>query len=233
MYIIGHTALAYLFIKPIYKLKRESIPPVMVLFIFIFANIIDSIHVGFFRTIGHNFIGIFLFSGFWLLFFNKYKIIKNHHFPILLLATTTHIFTDYLFSNFLFFFPFIDRGFSVFGFNSVEDLYIECILIGLWVSVFIGSDDFRRFKVFMTLEREKFIKSFKINKIFNPDLFIFYLFIAFYLFVIVQFIVFLYINYHYILNLIWYVWFFQIANILFIIIFSLVLFGKRNEMEIE
>ena len=50
MWVIGHTALAYLVIKLIYTYNKEEFSPRLLIFIFIFANILDSTHIGIFRV---------------------------------------------------------------------------------------------------------------------------------------------------------------------------------------
>lgn len=113
MWVIGHTAFAYLIVKPIFVVIRKELDPNLILFIFIFANIIDSLHFGFLRYYSHNLIGTVFFSVFWLLFFEKFKIVEKKDFTVLLFVVGTHIITDLVFSDYFLLFPINKKSYSV------------------------------------------------------------------------------------------------------------------------
>ena len=77
MWVLGHSVVAYVLIELIYFFKKEELEAELIIFIFIFANLIDSIHFGFLRLLGHNLIGTFLLALFWFLVFGKIGIIKK------------------------------------------------------------------------------------------------------------------------------------------------------------
>ena len=191
MLIVGHTALAYLLTRSLLSLEKSSSIPKSIFFIFLFANIIDVINFSLLRYFSHTLIGIFLFTGFWLVFFINFNIIEKRMFPIFLLATWSQIVGDYLFGEIYFFVPIINTSYSVDGYFCHFGYLIESIIFILFIVIFIIIKDFQKMKEFIHFEKNKFIKIFNFKKSSNPELYIFYLFIAFYLFAIAQFILFL------------------------------------------
>ena len=118
MYVLGHTAFAYILIATGYMASSKKFRPEIVLYVLVFSNILDALHVGFLRTLVHNLIGTALFTSFWILLFYRYRLIGVEHVPVLLLATGTHVLADYLFSGYSFFFPLDHTVYQVYGFNS-------------------------------------------------------------------------------------------------------------------
>ncbi|MFQ6124639.1 MAG: hypothetical protein ACE5R6_08560 [Candidatus Heimdallarchaeota archaeon] len=117
MWVIGHTAFAYLIAKPIFVFFKKEQDPIFMLFIFTFANIIDVFHFGFLRYYSHNFIGTVVFSAFWLLFFGKFEEIEKKGFTVLLFVVGTHIIADLVFSDYFLLFPFNKKPYLVYGLN--------------------------------------------------------------------------------------------------------------------
>jgi hypothetical protein len=235
MYIIGHTAIAYLFLKTLFVGTKKRLEPKIIIFIFVFANIIDVLHIGYVRIMIHNLFGTFLFAGVCALFFFKLKIIEKKQIIILMIATTAHIIGDYLFGEFYFLYPFAQTRFSTFGFHSLEHFMTESILVIIFLMVFLFSKDFNKLLKFINTKKKEFRKDFNLKKLFNPNLFTFYLFIAFYCFVIAQFIIFVRLNYFYLHNHFYYSQEFISFILLdlfvfaiFIIILSIIIIVKYN-----
>ncbi len=231
MFIIGHTALSYLVIRPFLFVDKHNLKPKTIFFIFIFANIIDIINIGLLRDLGHNLIGIFLFSGFWLLLFNRYDLIQKSFFPIFIILICLHVFADYLVSNFALFYPLNDTRYFVYYYDPHMGRLIEGIIATIFILFFITSKDFHKMKKFIGSEKIKFFKSFNRKNLFNPDLFIFYMFIAFYIFCFVQLFIFLRDQTICLTNLIAGVWLFFIMYILFIILLTAMAYDKNNEIQ--
>ncbi len=233
MWIIGHTACAYLLIKLVYNLKKQKIGPNSVIFIFIFANLIDSLHFGILRIMTHNLIGTLLYSILWLFIFKKLKLIIKNDYPALLIAVSTHIITDILFSSYYLFFPFKSTSYSIFGWNSPEHLIVGSFIVILFIIVFILSGDFLKLKLFVREKRKNFFSEFYLKKIVKKQHFPFYLFIVFYLFLIAQFLIFLYLFINVLLEGIWYFWMFLIVFGLFSFIMSYLLLGSNSDKKIR
>jgi len=164
-----------------------------------------------------------------LWFFNRYKIIEKRFFPILLIAASTHIITDYWFSEYHLLFPLTQKGYFVFGFNSYEDLVIESVITILFLIFFFTYKDHIRLRKYIHVQKSLFLKKFKLKYLFKPSFYCFYLFIAFYLFCLGQFIFFVTKNELLLLNLVWYVWLFLILFVLFLSILTIIGFKPMNK----
>ncbi|MFW9771529.1 MAG: hypothetical protein ACFFBY_00665 [Promethearchaeota archaeon] len=185
MWIIGHSALAYLFIKPIYiGLKKELIPRQIIL-IFIFANMLDSLHFGPLRWISHNLVGALIYSGIWIIILLKLNIIHKNEVIFLYLAVFTHILGDFFISGFDLFLIV-----HIWNFNSIEHLTIEFFITLLFIISFIFSKDYRRLKEYLRLKPEK-VELLNKKKYFQKHryYFIIILFFIYYLFLLTQFLI--------------------------------------------
>ena len=78
MWIIGHSALAYLVIKLTFIGLKKKLLPRLLIFIFVFANILDSLHFGPLRWISHNLIGALIYSGIWIIILLKLNIAQRN-----------------------------------------------------------------------------------------------------------------------------------------------------------
>jgi hypothetical protein len=230
MYILGHTALGYLIARPFFKIDNEKYGPELLLFIFVFANIVDSIHIGWIRMVSHNLIGTFAYAGIWLIFFYKSGVMKAKYMPILLLATGSHIIADSYFAGYYFFIPFSFKGFSVFGFGSFEALITESILGILFFIVLIITKDLVILKKFLYTELKRFVKELNFKNMFLPEYYYSYLFIGFFVFVISQVLIYLISRYNFLLEGIWYQWLFFVVFIMFLVIFCY-LFINTNYLQ--
>ena len=192
MFIVGHTALAYLLLRPFLRSdKSKSMAlPQTIFFIFIIANIIDIINYNIFRYLGHNLFGTFIFTGFWLMVFYKLKLVKLRTFPLFFIAIGSHIVADVFFSEYYLFAPFDEAGYSVFKYNSHIGLIAESILFLIFFVVFIGTKDFWRLKMFIANEKKKAMSGTRSNELINSGVFISVFFIVFFLFILAQFAVF-------------------------------------------
>ena len=226
MLIVGHTALAYLMTRPFLNLDKSSLISKNIFFIFIFANIIDVINFSFLRYFSHTLIGIFLFTGFWLMFFIKFNIIEKRIFPLFLLAACSQIIGDYLFGEIYLFAPIINTSYTVYGGYCHLGQIAESFVFMIFYAVFVFSKDYHYMREFIHNEKQKFVKNFKIKKIFNPEFYIFYLFILFILFSIAQFGYFFNGCIDCLKNYILAPYIYLLCFILFLGIFSLIGFGK-------
>jgi hypothetical protein len=215
MYIIGHSTFAYLLLRPFFSLKKEELDFDVLLFIFIFANLPDILHFSFFRLLTHNLIGTYLFACFWLIWFYKFNLIQKKHIPFYIVATSSHVIADFVLSDYYFFYPLNNTHFSVFGFNSYEDLLFESIILILFIITIIFTKDIHQ------IHLNPIIKSNNYKELLSKRILIFLLFLLFYLFSLGQFLIFYLLNNHLISNFTWYAWFFQINFIIFLGILTL------------
>ncbi|MFX0200200.1 MAG: hypothetical protein ACFFCW_29120 [Candidatus Hodarchaeota archaeon] len=228
MWVIGHTAFAYLIVKPMFVFIKKELDPNLMLFVFIFANIIDVLHFSFFRFYSHNLFGTVVFSVFWLLFFRKFEIIKKRDFIVLLFIVGTHIITDLVFSDYFILFPINKKPYSVYGLNSIEDLITESVFAMAFLLFFYHSRDFYKLKTFLSKEKKKFFNNLNFKAIFNPSIFTFYLFVAFYLFNAVQLSFFVITTLNELLKGSWYFWMFLISFIAFFYVLTILSFGGEK-----
>lgn len=233
MWIVGHTAFAYLIVWAFYTARRKRIQPHLILFIFVFANLPDALHAGSFRALTHNPAGTFLFAAFWLLVFNRFGLIEKRHFPVLLLATGTHVLNDYLFSGYQFLFPWNGTEFQVFAFNSFEDLLVESVLVLAFVIILFTAGDAWRMKRHMQGEKRKLLDRFSLRKVLNPSFFPFYLFVAFYTVSILEFLFYTYLSWHGLLALVWHNLFFFAVFLLYLTALTLIGFGRTSMVQQE
>ncbi len=233
MWIVGHTAFAYLIIWAYYTARRRRIQPILILFIFVFANLPDALHAGIFRAFTHNPAGTFLFAAFWLLFFNRFGLIEKRHFPVLLLATGTHVLNDYLFSGYQFLFPWNGTEFQVFAFNSFEDLLVESVLVLAFVMVLVAAGDVWRMKSYMQGEKRRLLHRFSLRNAFNPVFFPFYLFIAFFTVSILEFMFYTYLSWHGLLALQWHNLLFFAVFLLYLTALTLIGFRRMSKVQEE
>jgi len=225
MWVIGHTAFAYLLIKSIFSHSKRKLEPKLVIFVFIFANLIDTVHYGPLRTIFHNTIGTVIIVVFWLLFFEKCKIIQKTEFPILLFATGTHVLADVVFSDYFLLFPLNNIRYSIFGWNSSENLIVGAIAVMIFLLIFFRSGDYRELRNFIFKEKSQWCRNFTFKRLINPTWFTLYLFIAFYLFTFAQFIFFVLLWSNSVLMSVWYVWLFCMVFLFFFFVLTTILFG--------
>lgn len=226
MLIVGHTALAYLVTRPLLGLDKSILKPVNILLIFIFANLIDVINFSIFRYFAHTLIGIYLFSIIWLLIFYKLKIIEKGIVPLLLIAISLQPLADYIFGEVYFFAPFIDTSCSVFNHTCEIIHFADSIAFLMFLLVFILTGDLQNMKVFILREKNKLLRNIKIKNIFKSKHLALYLFIAFYLFAIAQFIFFILTHLDMLMDIIFVTWIFLFLFIIFLAILTFIGFGK-------
>lgn len=229
MYVLGHSAFAYILIATGYLVSSKKFRPEAVLFVLVFSNILDALHIGFLRTLIHNLIGTALFTAFWIFFFHRYRLIDTKHVPLLLFAVGTHVLADYLFSGYSFFFPLEHTAFQVYAFNSFENLFVESILGIAFAILFFAMSSYAGLKEFIAGERRKFVENFSWRRVYNPDLFNFYVFGAFFLFSVAQLPIFITGNLERLLDLVWFAWLFLFVLVLFLLVLGIVGFAGRAD----
>lgn len=102
MWILGHTALAYIVLRAI-RYREQG--PRLVFLVFVFANIIDSLHLGDLRIPAHTSIGALVWVGLWLYAFRKLGLASRREVPMLAAAAFTHVLGDLAFSGFYLLWP--------------------------------------------------------------------------------------------------------------------------------
>jgi len=233
MFIIGHTALAYLLTQPFLYLGKAKIKTSNTLFLFVFANLIDVLNFPVLRYYGHSLMGTFLFSIFWFYVFYKHKLIEKKFFPLIFIVLCSHVIADYLFSNYNFFAPFISTQFSIYGDNIRIGLKVEIALTILFGIFFILSKDYQKMKAFFYTEKVKFLKKSVLNGLFSSEHVYFYLFIFLYLFSIGQLIFFITRDIDFLMENIKTDWVFVFVFIAFIIVFTDILFGNPKNTKMK
>ena len=220
MWVIGHTAFAYLIVKPIFVFIKRKLDPNLMLFLFIFANIIDVLHFRFLRYFSHNPIGTVAFSVFWLLFFEKCKMIEKKDFTVLLFVIGTHIIADLVFSDYFLLFPINRKPYSIYGLNSTEDLITESVFVMAFLLLLFHSGEYYKLRTFLCKEKKKFFNNLTIKAIYNPSLFVFYLFVVFYLLNTAQLSFFVLTTFNELLMGSYYFWMFLISFVAFLCVLT-------------
>ncbi len=226
MWLLGHTALAYLVIKLTNRSTKIKLEGRIIAMIFIFANILDATHVGYLRMWGHNPLGTLLFTAFWIFFFGFFRLVERKHYALLLMASMLHVVGDLLFSGYHLFVPFNYDRLTVYTWNSYEDLIAESLLVMFFLAVFILSNDQMEYRKFLLREKKRFLRRFSRHKILKPEHFVFEALVLYLLFALVQFLINLAVNYHELLDGVWYVWLFTILFIAFLYYTIFPLFRK-------
>lgn len=223
MWIIGHSAVAYLSSKLIYKVKKQEISEKTLFFIFYFANSLDVFHFGSFRLLTHNFIGAYLLAFIGLFLFCNIQLISYQDAPVLLFAIFSHIITDIFFSGFYIFFPFSLASYTIFGWNSIEHLVFGTFITAIFLIVFISTGDFTRCRELLK-EKISVIKKHSIrSSIFMNNFLFIILFISYCSFVFAQLSLFLVLFLDRLLEGIIYIQSFFIVFTLFFLCFSVLL----------
>jgi len=230
MYIVGHTAYAYLILRPFMRTKNPNSMTLAntIFFIFIIANVIDMFNYRIFRYLGHNLFGTFFITGLWLVVLYKLKLIKLRTFPIFFIASGSHVVADYFFSEYYLLAPFNDATFSVYQYNPMIGMIAESILLMIFLIVFIGTKDYWRLKKFINIEKKKVMRGTKSGEIVNSGVFISILFLVFYIFILAQFAVFIVSSRYYIIHSIYIPWTYIGAFLLFTLLFTMIGFGKEK-----
>ncbi len=228
MWIIGHTALAYLMIKLKYRIVKKRLDPNLIIFIFIFANLIDSLHFGILRFLTHNLVGTIFYTLLWLFIFEKCKIIKKKNYVDLLIAATAQVIGDILFSGYYLLDRFNAIVYYIYGWNSTEHLIIGSVIVMLFIIIFLFSGDSFRLENLIQEIKKNLFKGFFLKKIFKSSFFPFYLFLIFYLFTLVQLIIFIMLFFDVLLSGIWIFWIFLIIFSFFTFVMTAILFGFFN-----
>ena len=141
MYLLGHSAFAYILCRLGYLAKRRDPDPKIVLLVMVFANVPDATHFGIFREMTHNVAGTVLFALLCLLFLERLKVINQRDFPVLLFAALTHAWMDIFFSGYQIAFPPNIYSYTMFAWNSETHIIVEGLLgIGFIVLLHFSGD---------------------------------------------------------------------------------------------
>ena len=140
--------MAYLLLRPVFKLRQKEPEGYQLFYIFLFANILDSAHFGMLRVLTHNLLGALLYSLLWLFIFEKLEVLKKSDGWLLLVAALIHIPGDLLFSSFTPFFPFSYWSPGLFPWNGPVDLVVESLLGLVFLAVLHRTGDLERLGAF-------------------------------------------------------------------------------------
>jgi hypothetical protein len=228
MYIVGHTALAYLVLRPFLSSKDKDFA-VTIFFIFIFANIIDIFNYRFLRYYGHNLIGTWIIILVGAIIFKKLNLIEKKMIPFLIMATGTHVVADIIYSEYYIFAPFRDKAYSVIGFNPLLGQFTEAVLFGIFIIALLITKDHIKLIQFLANEKSKVVQSFENTKDFVKGSIVSLIFIAFILFSILQFFYFI-VEFNYLLLVfVKRTWLYFGSFALFILIFAYIGFYDRTK----
>jgi len=174
MWLIGHTALAYVVIKVIwivFKSKSNSksnnkgndtelrddtkkyllrFSPHFIILLFVFANWPDFIHVGELRILSHNLLAVFVVPIIILLVLHRFNIVNRLEATLLVIASGLHALTDTLFSAFHLLYPFQSTAFSIYPFNSPQDIIAEGVIITIFLTMFLWTRDWKVLSNFLS-----------------------------------------------------------------------------------
>jgi len=227
MWITGHTALAYLVVRSGFSLAGKKPGAGLLLMVFIFGNILDALHFGWLRNFTHNPFGTILFPLLWAYIFHWTGHLRKEDFPIVIGASVVHAAGDLVFGGYLPFFPFSWNVYMYDVWNSPANLIFESVVTVLFLAVLLWTGDWRALMEFGQEERRLFFERFAWRRPVQRALLNSYLFIAFYLLIIGQFV-------YYLLwkklgellapNML--VWLFLATFVLFILAISCLAFGK-------
>ncbi len=219
MWILGHTALAYLMVRFVFRIKKTEPRPGLLLYVFLFANIQDALHFGALRQITHNFIGAVLFPLLWIYLFEKWGMIRKEDRFLLLAAALCHLIGDFGFSSFL---PLVRAGFReprYWVWNSVDNLVAESVLGIVFLVILVWSGDLRRLWDRIRKMRGDYQSLPEATGLLEPVRFPYLLFLLYCAFAWGQFFLSLILNISRMANGAWYAWsftgvFFLIALVL-------------------
>lgn len=158
MYVLGHIAIAYLPVAAYMAISRKRLAPSAFLALLYFANMQDSIHVGILREFSHNFLGTALMFVGIFVFIRWAKLVESSDWPLMAFAVSMHVVGDFLFSGFNPFFPFVNAPYTVWGFNSLQNIVVEGILGAIFVAVAYAMGEWARLSPYISERVRKFFQ---------------------------------------------------------------------------
>ncbi|MEW5937820.1 MAG: hypothetical protein AB1665_08410 [Candidatus Thermoplasmatota archaeon] len=224
MLILGHTALGYLFGRP---LLTGKVGGRQILIIFVFANLIDAVHLGPLRILTHNLIGTALFVCLWLSFFLHYHLIRVKEVPALAAASGAHVLGDWLFSGYAFFYPLDAKVYALYPWGSPEHMIASAVLGAVFLAILLESGDYRALRAYASMEYKRFLKGLNPRRLYEPKLFCSYLLVLFYLASFAQYLVALTIALSPMVSGVWYAWLYTATFTAFICMLSAALLHER------
>jgi hypothetical protein len=220
-------------VKLVYRLTNKELDPKIILFAIFFSNLIDLFHFDFYRTISHSLMGTVVIGCSVLFFFRLSQLIKKSETMILLVAVLTHIPADFFFSTYYFFYPFDLTAYSIFSFNSYEDIVIEIILGFIFLITIILSRDLHKIRLYL-IELLREAKNYtQLKKRSYQSIIILFIYIGFILFIFGQFYVYYLLNQQLLNAFYWYIIVFSFIWLLFIGVLVSNIYFSGNEKETE
>ena len=226
MWIVGHTALAYLVVRSGFFIAGKRPGPALIFMVLVFGNILDATHFGWLRDVTHNPAGPVLFTLLWALIFQRFGLVGKKDLGILMSAGAVHAAGDLVIGGYLPFFPFSGRAYYVWPWNSLEDLLLETILGAIFLAVLFLSRDYRGLVDFAADQRRDFLAAIRTRSLFRRELLHAYIFIAFYLLMVGQFVFYVRTRTGHLLDADVYSWLFLAVFALFMAAISQIAFGK-------
>jgi hypothetical protein len=175
-------------VKSGFTIARKKMEPALIFMVFIFGNLPDATHMGWFRDLTHNPAGTVLFCLVWALIFKRLGVLKKDDMPVVMGAGVIHAAGDLIHGGYLPFYPFSGAVYYYRPWNSVEDLLFETVLAVIMIAVLLRSRDWSELSDFAAEQRQRFFREFRWNRPFRTGFVYAYLFIAFYLMLVGQFV---------------------------------------------
>ncbi len=154
MWLVGHIAVAYLAVKGFWSVNESrgrkasllslpSIPPRLLLLVFVFGNLPDFMHAGRLRILSHNTLAVILIPLIIVWVLIHFKKINRFQGFLLFLASLMHMTMDLVFSSFYLFYPLSKIEYSIFRFDGPQDLIMETLVVSLFLVLFISSGEWK------------------------------------------------------------------------------------------
>jgi hypothetical protein len=109
----------------------------LMLFAFWFPNLPDLLHFDYIRVVSHSILGCIALVVPISLFFKHLKLLQTKEAVLVSIMALSHLFFDYFFSTVQFYWPFNNLIYSIYGFNTTEDILFEGILGFLFMMSFL------------------------------------------------------------------------------------------------
>jgi len=222
MWLLGHTALAYLILRFLFFRKGKEPEPYQLFYLLVFANILDAMHFGsFLRALTHSLAGAVLFPLAWIIFFRRSGTFTREDVPLMLTAALLHVVGDLLFAGFTPFLPLSSGSYTLFPWNGFLDQVVEGILGLVFLVVLVRSGDLKKLRQTIPREKERFFATHKAGASYFPVLFSFFLVLLFWAFAVGQFFYSLALNHSRLSDGLAWSWFFMMVFLLLLVVLSL------------
>ena len=221
MWLLGHTALAYLVLRFLFFRKGKEPEAYQIFYLLVFANILDAMHFGsFLRTLTHSLAGAVLFPLAWILFFRRCGTFTREDGPLMFAAALLHVVGDLLFAGFSPFFPLASGSYTLFPWNGFLDQTVEGVLGVVFLVILVRSGDLKKLRQTVPREKERFFTTYKAGKSYFPVLFTFFLVFLFWAFAVGQFFYSLALNHSRLLEGLAWSWFFTMIFVILLLVLT-------------